>query len=274
MLYTILGSKMKLYLFIILFFLSPICFSGQTSVDSNLLSKTDFYQQRLDKALKEYQSLQYRKLKEKHKIKVLIDLDKNISDIVVDIHVNRESIKEPFWREDYKKIGVYIGHYGSIAYYNKLLAKAHKLNSKSYFRNYTLYSKVFSQYTSRSWNAMPNVKAAEHYLNEFPNGPYAWKVNEALGYFYYDLFKVFRDVILNKKTNQKSDRIPADCYNSFILDKPYSAQFKATGIKSTWHFRKALVLFPKIKTVGNIKEALEQIKHPKLWGGVWYYCVD
>lgn len=260
---------MKIQLCIILNLFSPLCFSGQIPADTHLLQSKIPYHVQLDNVLLEYKSL-----KEQSSIKQLIGLHNKISDIVIEIHVNREDIKEPLWRKSYKELGVYIGHYGSIAYYDKLLAEAHKINPNSSLRRFTLYSTIFSQYKSHSWSALPNITAANLYLKEFPEGPYAWKVHEALGYFYYDLFKVLRDELLDKKYKQKSEELPVDCYNDYILNKSYPAQYKASGLKATWHFKKSISLFPNIKAIDEINEALKQIAHPELWGGSWYYCAD
>ena len=262
---------MKLKLFFILSIFSTLCFAGQIPVDAGSFQSKRSYLVQFDNAL-----LEYKVLREQPDIKRHIELHNKIFDIVIDIYVNREFIKEPLWREDYKKMGIFIGHYGSIVYYDKLLAEAHKINPHSSLRKYTLYSEVFSQYTSHSWSAMPNVKAAEVYLKEFPKGPYAWKANEALGYFYYDLYKVFKDAIENIKLGRSYVEHTHDCYKNYILDKPFLAQMKAAKLKSTWYLKKSLKLKPKSVTQWDIKAAIDDMDYHLFSGssGVWYYCAD
>lgn len=262
---------MKVHLLIFLSLLSPLCFSGQIPADTDLLQSKIPYQVRFDNALLEYKSL-----KEQSSIKQLVDLHNKISDIVIDVHVNREDIKEPLWRKSYKEIGVYIGHYGSIAYYDKLLAEAHKINPNSFLRRFTLYSTIFSQYKSHSWTALPNIKAAELYLKEFPKGPYAWKAHEALGYFYYDLYKVFKEATENIKLGRSYIDFTHDCYKDYIYDKPFPAQMKASKLKATWYLERSLALNPKSFTQWDMKAALNNMEQPLFGGssGVWYYCTD
>jgi len=262
---------MKIRLFVILSLISTLCFSGQIPADTDFLQSKVPYQVRFDNAL-----LEYKALKEKPNAKKLIALHDKISDIVIEIHVNRDDIKEPLWRESYKKLGVFLGHYGSIAYYDKLLAEAHRINPNSSLRRYTLYSTIFSQYKSHSWSALPNITAANLYLKEFPKGPYVWKAHEALGYFYYDLYKVFKDAIENIKLGRSYVEHTHDCYKDYILNKPFLAQMKASKLKATWHLEKSLAFNPKSLTQWDMKAALSDMEYPLFSGssGVWYYCTD
>ena len=126
------------------------------------------YQQHLDRILKEYKALP-----QSTDVKRLVELDRELTALAKEIQENdREGKSTSIWKDEYKEIGVYVGHYSNqIGYSGKLLVEAHEANPNSPYRKYTLFTTILGEGSSHGLGEMPDIEQAKKYVQEFPNGP-------------------------------------------------------------------------------------------------------
>jgi len=173
----------------------------------------------IGKQLDEYSST-YNKIDMQEKgsaIETLVNLDLKLRAFTKEIRNQRG---EPYWKRDYEKLGLGINHYtDAFDYYGTLLSKAHKIDPNSKFRKYTLFTEINSD--GYCWVEKPqHLEAAFQYLKEFPNGPFASKVYEALGSFYgsfYECIKYHKEE-LEKDSQLKPSEFDscADVFQQYI----------------------------------------------------------
>ena len=164
----------------------------------------------------------YELLQNETDISELVKLHYKLEKIIQQIQSELEDKFNTYYKKEYYKIGLDIGHYsGFIGYSGKLLVEAHKINPNSQHRERTLFTTILGEATSHGLGEMPDIKQAEIYLKEFPNGYYAWKAHEILGGFYHDLYNVL--LALHNKDKYNADDIryinidaTYDCYSPFI----------------------------------------------------------
>jgi hypothetical protein len=226
----------------------------------------DAYEERLESIL-----IEYRGLPDTRDVKRQVEMDQELEALVKKIQeTHRDGTSKKYWRKDYENIGLYIGHYSeAIGYSGKLLVEAHKRNPYSPYRKYTLFTTITGEGTSHGLGEMPNIKQAEMYLQEFPNGPYAENVYSIIGYFYDDLAKVLKRFVENDK--YKKD-YKYDCFAEYITKEPYQEQLHKAKLLAVTNLEKAIALNPSSEESQYRREALAAVRAGKIYS--WHWCAD
>ena len=60
----------------------------------------------------------------------------------------------------------------ALEYTEILLVKAHEMDPRSKYREYTLFSQIMGIRPEGGLGEMPNIKVAYQYAKEFPKGPF------------------------------------------------------------------------------------------------------
>lgn len=223
------------------------------------------YQQHLDRILKEYKALP-----QSTDVKRLVELDRELTALAKEIQKNdREGKSASIWKDEYKEIGVYVGHYSSqIGYSGKLLVEAHKANPNSPYREYTLFTTILGEGSSHGLGEMPDIEQAKKYVREFPHGPYAAKTYSIIGSFYDDLAKVIVRFIENKKDSKD---YKYDCFSSYLTNEPYQIQLKTAKALAIEYLDKAIALMPE-----NERKKMNldfwYVKSGRTYA--WHWCAD
>lgn len=169
------------------------------------------------------------------------------------------------WREEYAAIGLERGYDEDLGYSGKLLIEAHALDPHSPFRALTLYSEISSagldEAAASSLGGEPAVAATQHYLAEFPEGPFAANVHALQAGYYKDLYMALRD-------GQEAD-YHYDCMQPFFTDEPIAVQLERARDRAIEHYQRALALNPSNSWA---PEAIDQLRDGTVQA--WSYCAD
>lgn len=161
------------------------------------------------------------------------------------------------WNDKYAKLGLHLDYWNLLDYSGALLIKAHKINPKSKYRKYTLFSTVEPY---RGLGEMPNIKAAFQYAREFPDGPFIEDTLSIIADFHKDLFMVLRDNLRDYKY---------DCFKPYIDGSPYLKQINRAKSMATNHYKKVLALNPSNARAINF---LNEIHNGTI--NSWSFCAD
>lgn len=177
---------------------------------------------------------------------------------------NADYIEAKYQRPEYESLGIEptLFEPDILIYTGKLLVDAHRLNPKSEYRRYTLYSTVFPDGNEHG-NGVPSPRAAETYLREFPDGPFAAEVTRTLAFFYDDLYKVIRFELEGDRIGYKHA-----CFERFLSNRP-NEQVKIAQQAAISYYRKSITLLPDDKF---LRDTLLQIEAGRNIG--WHYCAD
>ncbi|MGI8653773.1 MAG: hypothetical protein ACR2LC_00985 [Pyrinomonadaceae bacterium] len=163
---------------------------------------------------------------------------------------------------EYDELGVYICYDGFAAYSGKLLTKAHKINPRSKYRKYTLFSAV--QVSDNDLGVMPNVKAARQYAGEFPDGPFIEETLSILANFHKDLFMVLRNDLQNSPRDYKYD-----CFRPYINKSSRFTQMNRAKSEAINFYKKVLAVDPSNKSAAAF---LTEISNDTVTS--WSFCAD
>jgi hypothetical protein len=125
-----------------------------------------------------------------------------------------------------------------------------------------VYSTVFPSGNDHG-NDAPSPRAAETYLREFPDGPFAPHVTRTLAYFYDDLYKVIRFELAGERIDYKYS-----CYQRFLSNRPRE-QLTIAQQSAILYYRKAIALLPGDWYLPDRLREME--KGPD---NGWHYCAD
>ena len=178
-------------------------------------------------------------------VATLVKLDTELRHLIIDPWEKDDwLVDKEYFKPEYDSLGIYVGHFSdALDYSGKLLDIAHRINPRSPYRSYTLYSTVNAQ-------GFPDVVAAKVYLKEFPTGPYAFEVARVLAFFYDDLFKSLRDKIAGKSSFY-------DIYDDFMTSAPLKQQMKTAKQNGLRYYRMALAIRPKAHGLNHDLKTLE-----------------
>lgn len=171
-------------------------------------------------------------------------------------------ISECLWDSKFQEIGLSIGHYSDrLEYSKKLMAEAHQLNPHSKYRNYTLYTEIRGK-GGADFFGFPDVDKAQSYLNEFPSGPYATKVNAILAGFYHDLYAALRTI--EKEPNLEKRGVTYSCFDDYVAKHPEDAKQERARKLGILYFEKVIAATP-LKDVNRpmYLGELDALKHGK-----------
>jgi hypothetical protein len=149
-----------------------------------------------------------------------------------------------------------------LNYSGKLLRDAHRIDPRSAYREYTLYSTLFPN--GEDSGEIPSLGAASVYVREFPRGPFAPDAYLELAHFQDDLYKLLRDLLQGQEADYKRR-----CYGSFLSLKPYPEQLRAAQASGVAYYRRVLVLRPQDS---RAKEDLLQLLNGNSIS--WFFCPD
>jgi hypothetical protein len=168
------------------------------------------------------------------------------------------------FRRSYEGIGVrpLLFEPEFAGYSGKLLREAHAIDPRSQ-RRFTLYSTVFGA-EGETGNTPPVPEAAEAYLREFPNGPFAFQAHLALGTFQSDLFQVIEGAEAGDRESHKHE-----CYRAYVTTAPLSVQRGRAQASAIEHYGALTRLRP------DVREFIDWSAKARLgrFEG-WHYCGD
>lgn len=164
------------------------------------------------------------------------------------------------WDAKYAKLGLHLGYHGLLGYSGVLLVEAHRINPKSEYREYTLFSTIMGVRSYHGLGEMPNIKAASRYAREFADGPFAEETLSILADFHKDLFMVLRDDLRDYKY---------DCFKSYIDESPYLKQMNRAKGRAMSYYEKVIAINPSNT---RAKDFLSQIDNAKIES--WSFCAD
>lgn len=209
----------------------------------------------------------YRAADGRHQVADLVAWDKEIR---AALHW-RETLTTPcyrendLWREEYADIGLERGYNLDLGYSGKLLVEAHALDPNSSFRQITLYSELskagLDEAAASSLGSEPAVAAAQHYLAEFPTGPFAVNVHGLLAGYYKDLYMALRD-------GRDAD-YHYDCMQPYFTDEPIPVQLQRAREQAIDHYQRSLALD---RSLTWNREAIEELQAGTITA--WSYCAD
>lgn len=165
-----------------------------------------------------------------------------------------------YWKEEYSKLGVFLDYWSLLGYSGKLLADAHRMDPRSQYRKYTLFSTVSDVESHGGLGEMPNIEAAYRYEREFPHGPFIEETLLILADFHKDLYMVLRDDLRDYKYN---------CFKPYIGKSSRLAQMNRAKQRAISYYEKAL----SINSANDYpKEKLNDTKSRTING--WSFCAD
>jgi len=173
-------------------------------------------------------------------------------------------VEASYLRSGYEDLGLLRASFEPdlLNYSGKMLRDAHRINPRSPYRRYTLYSTLFPR--GEDVGEIPALGAARSYLREFPRGPYAADVNLVLAHFQDDLYKLLRDMLKGQEADYKKE-----CYGPYLSSKPYREQLRAARDLGVVYYRRVLALRPKETRAG---EDLPQLLNGNSIS--WFFCPD
>jgi hypothetical protein len=148
-----------------------------------------------------------------------------------------------------------------LAYTGKLLVEAHRQDPQSH-RGYTLYSTVFGD--REIDGAVPSPQAAEAYLAEFPDGPFAVHAHLALAGFYSDLVRILEHLHDGATPDYKYE-----CYRQYVDARPLALQRAEARAQAIDHASTLTRLEPKVSW---FRELLRDVSAGSR--NSWHYCAD
>ncbi len=172
-------SKLTVCFVLILLPLSIVCPALGEGIDIG---------KKLDSFLIAYNKIDFQNKEDA--VERLVNIDIQIRKFLKEVRMQHGHDK--YWKSDYAILSLRIDHFTeAFEYEGALLQKAHKINPKSKYREYTLFSEINTD--KYCWVENPkNLEAAYQYLKEYPNGPYVADVYKALGGFNWSLFNYIR----------------------------------------------------------------------------------
>jgi hypothetical protein len=219
---------------------------------------------------------EYTAIKVNPTVKLLFDFDNELRNFVCEFHehqrVNDGKICNPqgdlfYWQDKYDEIGLSIHNYFlTIEYSGIFLARAHKLDPHSPWREYTLYSTILRGEDSYRSGKMPDIEAAFRYELEFPCGPFIAETLDIISGFFTDLYMVLRDQVPDEPTEDWA-YLEYWCYKPYITCRPLAEQRMEAQEKAIAYLRKYLVLRPDDTYTA---QALEQVIDGSI--NVWRFC--
>jgi len=168
--------------------------------------------------------------------------------------------EDGLWEGKYAKLGVHLDSGGLLMYSGKLLVDAHRMNPKSKYRKYTLFSTIIGIEPAHHFGVMPNIKAAYRYEKEFPDGPFVEETLSIIADFNKDLYMVLRDDRHDYKYN---------CFKPYIDASPRSMQMERARRKAMSYYEKVLAINP---TNVRAKEFLVAVGNGTV--ARWSFCAD
>lgn len=172
-----------------------------------------------------------------------------------------ELISSCLWHDKYQELGLSIGHYSDrLEYSEKLLTEAHQLNPHSKYRNYTFYTEIYGK--GGEDYGFPDINKAASYLKEFPQGPYAIKVNEILAGFYHDLYAALLTIEKQPDIEKRSETY--SCFDDYISQHPESANKERARKLGIQYFKNVIAETPlKDAKRSMYLEELNSLEHQK-----------
>ncbi|MCR4346918.1 MAG: hypothetical protein NUV55_06925 [Sulfuricaulis sp.] len=201
-------------------------------------------------------------------VETLIRLDQELR-LLIDKPwmVRNKSIDGKYWNEQYRVIGVNVGHYSdSLEYSGTLLHEAKKRDIKKLYEAYTTYSDIYGGQGSFSGGfGMPNITAALHYEKKFPTGPFIEDTLIIIGNFYDDLYKALKD------RGEKDYKY--DCFSAFFDETPIMDQIERARKAAINYYSKFLSLHSKSEAA---KRSVREWRHNLESGDSlgWHFCSD
>ena len=193
----------------------------------------------------------------------LIILDSMLRAFVDSTKINYEYGGAKYWKEEYSKLGLEIGHYSeNFQYSEKFLYDAYLIDSNSTYGSYTHYAPIVGVGLADRLGWFPNVNASLRYVQAYPNGHFIYDVYIILADFYTDLYMALRD------GKEKAD-YHYDCLESYIDKTPISEQLSRAQKQSIYYYEQALKIRPN---ESNIKERIIEVKNGTVDG--WSTCSD
>ncbi|MBX3179171.1 MAG: hypothetical protein KF886_17585 [Candidatus Hydrogenedentes bacterium] len=213
-------------------------------------------------------------------IAALVRLDRLLRDITAriaeDVRANRSLESNSAYREAFRDMGLYIGHWsGYMQYSGALLARAHRQDPNSRLRPHTLYAAISSSDPAREPHGMPDMNAAFQYAAEFPNGPFIAQTYEVIATFHDDLYKALRKFMAEKIYD---DDVYMACFRQYMTDQPYENQRVQAQVLAHHFYEKALLasgenadlsesITRKLENFREMLGAADQHRYE-----VWYWC--
>ena len=203
----------------------------------------------------------YRAIDSTPDIATLVQLDRELRALLQSMRDEHVSIT--YLKPAYAVLGIEptLFEGGTLTYTGKLLYEAHRTNPRSAYRRYTLFSTI--QPGGGNVNSPPSPRAAESYLSEFPDGPFAIEAVRLLAFFYDDLHKVIRSVIEGDVTEYKYE-----CYKRFLSPNA-KEQLPIARRSAIRYYRQALAAQP---TDENLTSFLADIERGE--NHAWFFCGD
>ncbi len=128
--------------------------------------------------------------------------------------------------------------YMALEYTEILLVKAHEMDPRSKYREYTLFSQIMGIRPEGGLGEMPNIKVAYQYAKEFPKGPFISNVYLIIASFHKDLFMIVRGL-----SEGKRDYMYDYCFKPYVERHPYKEQMvqnKRIALRYYAKFKKEL----------------------------------
>lgn len=152
--------------------------------------------------------------------KRLVEIDSHLYEVVKKVveYAPLDQSKA-FWREDYRQIGLSIGHYSEqLEYDGGLVRIAHMLNPNSRLREDTLFAYVFRN--DSRYGGPPDPSELAAYLKEFPNNKYTLTIYDNFADFYHGLYTYLKYGAKGRYTPEAKD----ECYKAYVTDKAIQTQ--------------------------------------------------
>jgi hypothetical protein len=205
----------------------------------------------------------YQALRGRPDVATLVMLDGELRRIVDQRPIDRR-LSSQYIKPGYDQLGLAptLFDSDSLSYSGTLLYEAHKFNPNSSYRSYTLFTTLFADAEAAA-NGVPSPRAAEAYLREFPNGPFAGDTMRLLAFFYDDLYKMIQQVLDGNTTDYKYD-----CYKQFISTRPQE-QLTIARQSAINYYRQAIARLPNDEL---LPDALRRIETGRENG--WFFCGD
>lgn len=214
------------------------------------------WHQRLGQALPHLYG-EYSAIEKRPSVEGLVTLDGKIRQVFNTRPESSCGDDTKLWEGKYADLGVYLDYWGLLVYSGKLLADAHRMNTRSEFRRYTLFSTVEPEH---ALGVMPNVKAAYRYAREFPEGPFVEETLLLLADFHKDLYMVLRDDLSDYKYK---------CYRPYIDQSPRITQARRAQEKAVSYYERVIRVN---RANAHAKEYLDEVKNGTVKG--WSFCAD
>lgn len=239
----------------------PALFSTHTASSVSGLVNSYQQEEELDRVLPQLHA-EYVEIKKAPTVEKLVLLDGKIRRLFGGWSEcqTRDYDGKSFDHHQYAPMGLYIGYMEVLTYSGKLLADAHRMNPRSKYRKYTLYSTILSDHSPSDLGVMPNIKAAYQYAREFPTGPFIEDTLHIIADFHKDLFMVLRD-------NHRDYKY--DCFKPYITKASYREQMSHAKSVAQSYYQKVLALNPNNNSA---RESLERINKGKI--NAWSFCAD